>query len=100
MSMIVTDQENIGIIRGKSLIELQGTTFLPDWLTTTHNLCLIYFKITWALAILLELVEHMHKNFEINRIKIKGSCQSGRKVVTHDSKSDLPLANISLTILK
>ena len=33
----------------------------------------------------------MHKKFEINWIKIKGSCQSGRKVVTHDSKSDLPL---------
>ena len=29
--------------------------------------------------------------FEINRTKIKGSCQSGRKVVTHNSKSDLPL---------
>ena len=33
----------------------------------------------------------MHKKFEINWTKIKGSCQSGRKVVTHDSKSDLPL---------
>ena len=29
--------------------------------------------------------------FEINRTKIKGGCQSGIKVVTHDSKSDLPL---------
>ena len=29
--------------------------------------------------------------FEINPTKIKGGCQSGRKVVTHDSKSDLPL---------
>ncbi len=29
--------------------------------------------------------------FEINRTKIKGCCQSGRKVVPHDSKSDLPL---------
>ena len=28
----------------------------------------------------------------INRTKIKGGCQSGRKVVTHNSKSDLPLA--------
>ena len=34
----------------------------------------------------------MHKKFEIDRTKIKGSCQSGRKVVTHDFKSDLPLA--------
>ena len=50
------------------------------------NLCLIYFKITWALAILLD------KKFEINWTKIKGSCQSGRKVATQDSKSDLPLA--------
>ena len=34
----------------------------------------------------------MHKKFDINRTKIKGGCQSGRKVVTHNSKSDLPLA--------
>ena len=33
----------------------------------------------------------MPKKFEKNRIKIKGGCQSGIKVVTHDSKSDLPL---------
>ena len=32
----------------------------------------------------------MHKKFDINRTKIKGGCQSGRKVVTHN-KSDLPL---------
>ena len=38
------------------------------------------------------LLEHMHKKFEINRTKIKGGCQSGRKLVTHNSKSDLPLA--------
>ena len=29
----------------------------------------------------------MHKKFEINRTKIKGGCQSERKVVPHDSKS-------------
>ena len=34
----------------------------------------------------------MHKKFEINRTKIKGGCQSGKRVVTHNSKSDLPLA--------
>ena len=34
----------------------------------------------------------MHKKFEITWTKIKGGCQSGRKVVTHDSKSDFPLA--------
>ena len=33
----------------------------------------------------------MHKKFEINRTKVKGSCQSGRKVVTHYSKRTLPL---------
>ena len=33
----------------------------------------------------------MHKKFEINRTKMKGGCQSGRKVVPYNSKSDLPL---------
>ena len=33
----------------------------------------------------------MYKKFEINQTKIKGGYQSGRKVVTHNSKSDLPL---------
>ena len=33
----------------------------------------------------------MHKKFEINPTKFKGGCQSGRKVVTHNSKRDLPL---------
>ena len=33
----------------------------------------------------------MHKKFEINWTKIKGSCQLGRKMVTQNSKSDLPL---------
>ena len=33
----------------------------------------------------------MHKKFEINRTKIKGGYQLGRKVVTHNSKSDLHL---------
>ena len=30
--------------------------------------------------------------FEINRTKIKGGCQSGRKMVTHNSNSNLPQA--------
>ena len=34
---------------------------------------------------------HMHKRFEINHTKIKGGCQLGRKVLAHDSTSDLPL---------
>ena len=54
-----------------------------SWPTATLHLCLLYFKITWTLS---TLVEHMHKKSEINRTKIKG-----RKVVTHDSNSDLPL---------
>ena len=33
----------------------------------------------------------MHKKFEINWTKIKGGSQWGRKVVPHNSKSDLPL---------
>ena len=33
----------------------------------------------------------MHKQFQINWTTIKGGCQSGRKVVTHNSKSNLPL---------
>ena len=33
----------------------------------------------------------MHKKFEMNWTKIKGGCQSGRKVATHNSKSDLTL---------
>ena len=36
----------------------------------------------------------MLKKFEIFRTKIKGSCQSGRNVVTHNFKSDLPLVKI------
>ena len=65
------------VIRGKSLLKSWDTTFLPDW------------QPPLMLAILLELLEHMHKMFEINRTKIKGGCES--EVVTHDSKSDLPL---------
>ena len=47
-------------------------------LTATLNLCLIYFKIPWALAILLE---HMHKKFEINRTKIEQKVFQGRVAV-------------------
>ena len=35
----------------------------------------------------------MHRKFEINPTKIKGGCQSGTKVVIHDSKNDLPLVD-------
>ena len=45
------------------------------------------------------LLVHMHKKFEINQTKIKGGCQSGRKVVPHNSKSDLPLDKLLHTRL-
>ena len=35
----------------------------------------------------------MLKKFEISQTKIKGGCQLGRKVVIHNSKSDLPLTS-------
>ena len=35
-------------------------------------------------------------NFEVNQTKMKGGCQSGRKVVPHDSKSDLPLDDVQV----
>ena len=41
----------------------------------------------------------MQKKFEINQTKIKGGFQSGRKVVTHNSKSDLPLVHVQVNIL-
>ena len=34
----------------------------------------------------------MHKKFEIYWTKIRDCCQLGRKVLPHNSKSDLPLA--------
>ena len=42
----------------------------------------------------------MHKKFEINLTNIKGGCQSGRKVVAHNSKSDLPLLLLLKQTLK
>ena len=42
----------------------------------------------------------MHKKFVINRTKIIGGCQLGRKVVTHDSKSDLALVDFVLSTIK
>ena len=66
-------------------------------LTAFLNLCLIYFKIAWALAILLE---HMHKKFEINQKKIKGGFYLERKVVTKNSNSDLPLVKTYMVHVK
>ena len=42
------------------------------------------------LSLLVEFVQ-MSNDFEVNQTKVKGGCHSGRKVVPHDSKSDLPL---------
>ena len=41
----------------------------------------------------------MHKKFEINGTKIKVDCQSGRKVVTHNSKNDLPLVSRKTSLI-
>ena len=41
----------------------------------------------------------MHKKLEMNSTKIKGGCQSGRTVVTHNCKSDLPLGKIQFSRL-
>ena len=59
-------------------------------LTATLNLCLINILQNHVGAVAI-LLEHMYKKFEINLTKIKGGCQSGKKVVPHNSKSDLPL---------
>ena len=41
-----------------------------------------------------------HMIFEVNQTKIEGGCQSGRKLVPHDSKSDLPLDDNEITYLQ
>ena len=41
----------------------------------------------------------MHRKFEINRTKIKGGCQLGRKVVTHNSKNYLPLGSADAAVV-
>ena len=41
----------MSLLRGTSLLESWGNTFFCQ-LTATLNLCLLYFKITWTLAIL------------------------------------------------
>ena len=44
------------------------------------------------------LLVHMQKKIEINWTKIKVGCQSERKVVTHNSKSDLVLVNLVIVV--
>ena len=79
----------IEITRGKSPLESWVTIFLADW---QPPLIFVQFTSKSHEHYSLTLLEHMQKKFEINRTKIKGGCQSGRKVVTHNSKSDSPLA--------
>ena len=59
------------------------------------NLCSIYLKFIWALA---KLSEHMHKKFEVNWTKIKGGCQSERKVSQLNSYSKMPLALLDFPV--
>ena len=54
----------------------------------TSNLCLIYLKL---LVHVLKQYGKCSCDFEVNQTKIRGGCQSGSKVVPHNSKSDLPL---------
>ena len=77
--------------RGKSLLESWVTTFLPDWQLPlmfirfiSNFLCMCSNSVASAHVIL----KYLHQT------KIKGCCQSRRKDVPHDSKSDLPLAPI------
>ena len=39
------------------------------------------------------IVLHIHKKFELNRIKIKGGCQSNTKAAVRESWSNLTLNN-------
>ena len=57
------------VLLGQITLRIVGYHFFSQ-LTTTLNICL--------------------NKFEIIRTKIEGVCQSGRKAVTHNSKSDLP----------
>ena len=78
------------LTRGKSLLELWVTTFIPDW---QQPLIFVRF-ISNFLCMCSNSMASAHVTYcEGNQTNIKGGCQSGRKVVPHDheSKSDLPL---------
>ena len=75
------------LLKGKT-IRIVGHSFSAR-LTATLNLCQIYLKL---FVHMLSQYGQCLCDFEVNHTKIKGGCQSGRKVVPHDSKSDLPLA--------
>ena len=65
------------------------TTLLSSFLVHISTLGL--FRWIYPKTAIVILLEHIHKKFEKKWTKIKGCCQLGRKVVTHNSKSDLPL---------
>ena len=59
------------LFRGNLLVEINSADFVPiDSPSFNHSLICLKFK--EALA---KLSEHMHKKFEVNRTKIKGSCR-------------------------
>ena len=74
--------------RGKSLLESWRTTFLSDW---QPPLIFVWFTSKSHDTNNSHAIRSHTKKFEINRTNIKGSFQSVRKVVPHDSRSDLPL---------
>ena len=74
--------------RGKSLLEFWIMYHFSSQLTVTLNLSPNYLKL---LVHVLHWYGWCSCDFEINQTKIKGGCQSGRKVVPHNSKNDLPL---------
>ena len=59
------------------------------WLVWPSSIINFYkgFYIKNIFDIFLKKDQIVFVSFEINRTKIKGGCQSGRKVVTHDSRS-------------
>ena len=61
-------------------------TFLPDW---QPPLIFVRFISNFLCICTISMA---------NQTKIKGSSQLGRKVVPHDSKSDLPLASAEIQI--
>ena len=65
-------------------------------LRATLNLCPIYLKLLLHVS---QQYCQCSWDFKVNQIKIKGGCQSGRKVVTHDCKSDLPLVSLDQQII-
>ena len=74
---------------GKSLLESWVTTFLPNWQPS-----LIF---VWFTSKSHEHYPHYKSTCKRSlrliwqRLRVDVACYSGRKVVTHNSKSDLPL---------